>query len=126
MSASRDDHYAAFLQERLDAALPGDVSLRRMFGSTGVFCDGVMIGLVDRDDVLFLRVDDGNRDTFAVAGFGDPFTYHKQGKETALAYLAIPDGLLDDPDALAEATQDALAAAYRVAAKRKPSARPDR
>lgn len=124
MGASRE--FAAFLQEHLEASLPGDVVLRRMFGSTGVFCDGIMIGLVDRDDELFLRVDDGNRDAFAQAGFGDPFTYQKQGKETSLAYLALPDGLLDDPEALAEAVQDAFAAASRVAMKRASPSRATR
>lgn len=121
MGASRE--FAAFLQERLEASLPGDVVLRRMFGSTGVFCDGIMIGLVDRDDGLFLRVDDGNRDVFAQSGFGDPFTYQKQGKATSLAYLAIPDGLLDEPEALASAVQEAFAAASRLATKRASSSR---
>jgi len=31
--------------------------MRRMFGKTGVFCDGLMFGMVT-DNMLYLRVDD--------------------------------------------------------------------
>ena len=36
--------YAEFLREQL--APLGHVTLRRMFGKSGVFCDGVMLGMV--------------------------------------------------------------------------------
>ena len=51
--------FGEMLREQL--APLGDVTLRRMFGKTGVFCDGLMLGMV-RDDVLYFRVDDDNRD----------------------------------------------------------------
>ena len=41
--------YADFLREQL--APLGRLSLRRMFGKTGVFCDGVMLAMV-RDNTL--------------------------------------------------------------------------
>src|SRR5262245_36722296 len=49
------DSFASFLREQL--APLGRVTLRRMCGRTGVFCDGVMLGMV-RDDILYFRVDD--------------------------------------------------------------------
>ena len=52
------DSFAEFLREQL--APLGRVTLRRMFGKTGVFCDGVMLGMVT-DNMLYLRVDDDNR-----------------------------------------------------------------
>jgi len=42
--------FVAFLQEQL--APLGAVAFRRMFGKTGVFCDGVMMGMAN-DDALF-------------------------------------------------------------------------
>jgi DNA transformation protein and related proteins len=36
--------FAEFLREQL--APLGRVTMRRMFGKTGVFCDGVMLGMV--------------------------------------------------------------------------------
>ncbi len=56
--------YAEFLREQL--APLGRVTLRRMFGKTGVFCDGVMLGMVT-ENTLYFRVDDQNRETFREA-----------------------------------------------------------
>ncbi len=50
--------FAEFLQEQL--APLGRITLRRMFGKTGVLCDGLMLGMVN-DDTLYVRVDDDNR-----------------------------------------------------------------
>jgi TfoX/Sxy family transcriptional regulator of competence genes len=52
------DSFAAFLREQL--APVGHVTMRRMFGKTGVFCDGLMFAMVT-DDTLYFRVDDHNR-----------------------------------------------------------------
>ncbi len=38
------DSFAEFLREQL--APVGRITLRRMFGKTGVFCDGVMLAMV--------------------------------------------------------------------------------
>ena len=51
-------HLAEFLREQL--APLGRVTMRRMFGKTGVFCNGLMFGMVT-NDTLYLRVDDHNR-----------------------------------------------------------------
>ena len=56
--------YADFLREQL--APLGHLSLRRMFGKTGVFCDGVMFAMVT-ENTLYFRVDDDNRETFKEA-----------------------------------------------------------
>jgi hypothetical protein len=58
------DSFAEFLREQL--APLGSVSMRRMFGKTGVFYDGVMFGMVTAN-VLYLRVDDYNRVIFKEA-----------------------------------------------------------
>jgi DNA transformation protein len=44
----------------------GRVTMRRMFGKTGVFCDGVLLGMVT-DNMLYFRVDDDNRAAFKEA-----------------------------------------------------------
>ena len=58
------DTFAEFLREQL--APLGRVTMRRMFGKTGVFCDGLMFGMVT-DDTLYFRVDDHNRAAFKEA-----------------------------------------------------------
>jgi len=47
------DGFAEFLREQL--APLGRVTMRRMFGKTGVFCDRLMFGMVT-DDTLYFRV----------------------------------------------------------------------
>jgi TfoX N-terminal domain len=44
------DSFAEFLREQL--APVGRITIRRMFGKTGVFCDGFMLGMV-RDNTLY-------------------------------------------------------------------------
>ena len=58
------DSFAEFLREQL--APLGRVTMRRMFGKTGVFCDGLMFGMVT-DNMLYLRVDEHNRAAFKEA-----------------------------------------------------------
>jgi len=107
--------FAAFLCDQL--APLGRVTLRRMFGKHGVFCDGVMLGMV-RDNTLYFRVDEQNRAVFREAEAFPPLNYEKQGGLIDLAFWRAPERLLDEPDELLTWARAALAAAHRVAAKR--------
>ena len=109
------DGFAEFLRDQL--APLGRVTMRRMFGKTGVFCDGVMLGMV-ADDTLYFRVDDDNRAAFKEAESSPPLNYEKQGRTIDLSFWRAPERLLDDPDELVTWARAALAAARRVAAKR--------
>ena len=107
--------YAEFLREQL--APLGRVTLRRMFGKSGVFCDGVMLGMVT-ENTLYFRVDDQNRETFTEAEAFPPLNYAKQGETIDLAFWRVPERLFDEPDEFITWARAALAAAHRVAAKR--------
>jgi DNA transformation protein len=109
------DTFAEFLREQL--APLGRVTMRRMFGKTGVFCDGVMFGMVT-ENTLYLRVDDQNRATFGEAEAFPPLNYAKQGSTIDLSFWRVPDRLFDEPDEFVSWAEAALAAARRVAAKR--------
>lgn len=89
-----------------------------MFGKTGVFLDGAMLGMVE-DDTLYLRVDDGNRALFREAAASPPLNYDKAGATINLAFWRVPERLYDDPDEFVAWARAALAAARRVAAARK-------
>ena len=110
------DSFAEFLREQL--APLGRVSMRRMFGKTGVFCDGAMLGMV-ADDTFYVRVDAQNRATFAEAASSPPLNYAKKGALIDLAFWRVPERLIDEPDELLDWARAALGAARRVAAKRK-------
>jgi DNA transformation protein and related proteins len=110
------DSFAEFLREQL---IPlGRVTMRRMFGKTGVFCNGLMFGMVTHDTIYF-RVDDHNRVVFKEAEADPPLNYEKQGRTIDLSFWHVPERLLDEPDELVVWARAALAAARRVAAERK-------
>jgi DNA transformation protein len=92
------------------------VTVRRMFSGAGLYCDGVMFGLVVRG-TIYLKADETSIADFKREGSG-PFTYtrgKKSGRrsEHALPYWRLPDRLYDDPDELAIWAERALAIAQR-------------
>src|SRR5262249_32473453 len=95
MTAS--DEFAEFLRDQL--APVGRITTRRMFGKTGVFCDGVMLGMV-ADNTLYFRVDDGNRAAFKEAQSFPPLNYQKKGSSIDLSFWRAPERLFDEPDEL--------------------------
>jgi len=115
------DSFAEFLREHL--APLGRVTLRRMFGKSGVFCDGVMFAVVT-DNTLYVRVDDHNRATFKEAESFPPLNYTHKGSTIDLSFWRVPERLFDEPDELLAWARAALAAAHRVAAKRGPTTPP--
>jgi DNA transformation protein len=118
MTAS--DGFGEFLRDQL--APLGHITMRRMFGKTGLFCDGFMLGMV-RDNTLYFRVDDHNRVAFKEAASFPPLNYEKKGETIDLSFWRAPERLFDEPDELVAWARAALAAARRVAAKREPTAR---
>ena len=86
----------------------GEVRAKRMFGGAGLYYQGKMFGLI-ADDVLYLKVTDGNRDDYQNAG-SKPFQPYPDQK-TTISYWEIPGEVLEDPDELARWAQKAWAAA---------------
>ena len=112
--------FGEFLRDQL--APLGHIAMRRMFGKTGLFCDGFMLGMV-RDNTLYLRVDDHNRAAFKEAAAFPPLNYEKKGSTIDLSFWRAPERLFDEPDELVTWARAALEAARRVAAKREPMVR---
>ncbi|MFT3799642.1 MAG: TfoX/Sxy family protein [Burkholderiaceae bacterium] len=112
--------FAEFLKELL--APLGTVSVRRMFGKSGVFVEGVMLGMV-ADNTLYLRVDASNQAFFQEAAASPPLNYEKRGETIDLSFWRLPDRLLDEPDEFVAWARSALAAAHRVASKRHSGAK---
>ena len=113
------DSFAEFLREQL--APLGRVTMRRMFGRTGVFCDGLMFAMVT-NDTLYFRVDAHNRAVFKEAQSFPPLNYEKKGCTIDLSFWRAPERLFDEADELVTWARAALEAARRVAAKRERTA----
>ena len=109
------DSFIEFLRDQL--APLGRVTMRPMFGTSGVFCDGVMLGVIT-DNTLYVRVDDENRAAFKESESFPPLSYKKKGTTIDLSFWRVPERLFDDPDELVAWARIALAAARRVAVKR--------
>ena len=108
----------------------GEISVRRMFGGAGVYCDGYIFAFLD-EDVLYLKTDAAGRAAFEDEGMG-PFTFEsKDGPIQTQAYYRAPERLLDDADdmrdwvlrALAVSKRDAAAKAKKSAANKKPASK---
>jgi DNA transformation protein len=84
-----------------------DVSVRKMFGGAGLYCEGVMFGLI-ADDVAYLKVDDSNRDDFVKAGASAFNPYPEKGKTAVMSYYEVPADVLEKPDELAKWAQRSL------------------
>jgi DNA transformation protein len=107
--------FAAFLRDQL--APLGYVTTRRMFGKTGVFCEGVMFCMVT-ENILYFRVDSQNRATFKEAESSPSLSYVKNGHAIDLSFWRAPDRLFDEHEEFIAWSRAALAAAHRVAANR--------
>ena len=108
------DAFAEFLREQL--ASLGRITMRRMFGKTGVFCDGVMFGMVT-ENTLYFRVDDQNRATFKEAESFPPLNYEKKGCTIDLSFWRAPERLFDEPYELVAWARAALTAADLIHCK---------
>ena len=93
---------AEFIRDLFAAFRP--VTVKRMFSGAGLYCDGVMFGLLVRD-TIYLKTDETSIADFKRERSG-PFTYTRAKKsgrpsEHALPYWRLPDRLYDDPEELA-------------------------
>ena len=77
----------------------GAVTVRRMFGGHGLYCEELFFGLID-DGVLYLKVDDSNRADF-VKRDCQAFKPFKD-KPASLSYFEIPPEVLERPARAAE------------------------
>lgn len=78
------------------------VSSRRMFGGVGLYGEGVMFGLIDGDDTIYLKADDTLRQELEAQG-SRPFLYTfpsgpRAGQTVGMGYWSLPEAALDDPE----------------------------
>jgi DNA transformation protein and related proteins len=116
LPATASPNFCASNSLRLAASQCGVCSAR-----PGVFCDGLMLGMVT-ENTLYFRVDDHNRATFKEAESFPPLNYEKQGHTIDLSFWRAPERLFDEPDGLLIWARAALGAARRVATKRERAA----
>ena len=101
----------------------GPVRVRPMFGGAGVYVGELMIGLLDREETLYLRGDDETRARFEAAGSA-PFIYPARGgAEMVMSYWRAPEEALEAPEIAIVWGRLALDAAVRKQAAKGGKAR---
>jgi DNA transformation protein len=83
---------------------------RPMFGGVGFYADDLFFGFLDRQGMLYFKVDDASRPLYESHGM-EPFL---APGETMSTYYRVPEGLLEDPDELSRKIQGAVGAARRA------------
>ncbi|HXE70662.1 MAG TPA: TfoX/Sxy family protein [Hyphomicrobiaceae bacterium] len=96
----------------------GPIVSRRMFSGAGLYYDGVIFALILRE-VLYFKVDDGNRAAYEAEGLS-PFSYQVKGRTVEIgSYRRVPERLFDDADEMVHWARAAMAAGRRAQANKK-------
>ncbi|HEX2450233.1 MAG TPA: TfoX/Sxy family protein [Gemmatimonadales bacterium] len=101
--------FRAFVLEQLGRAVP-QLRSRSMFGGVGLYSGARFFALID-NDTLFFKVDDVTRGDFERRGM-EPFRPGGADGET-MGYYELPADVLEDPDALRQWADQAVAVAAR-------------
>ncbi|TIO53571.1 MAG: TfoX/Sxy family protein [Mesorhizobium sp.] len=79
----------------------GPISIRKLFGGKGIYCDGVIVAIVVHGELL-LKADEESIPDFEAAGCSQwTYTGSRHGKQVAMPYWSVPDSAFDDPDQMA-------------------------
>jgi len=113
------DSFAEFLREHL--APLGHVTVRRMFGKTGVFCDGLMLGCQGQYALLPRPMTTTASPSRKPSRFRPSTTRRKAGT-IDLAFWRAPERLFDEPDEFVAWARAGVGGSRTVAAKRTPAA----
>lgn len=91
----------------------GPVSIRRLFGGKGIYCDGRILAIVYHDELL-LKADAESAAQFSEAGARQWVYTRDNGKAGAMPYWSVPEDAWDDPDIMAKWVRLAYEAALRA------------
>ena len=92
----------------------GPVTVRRMFGGSGIYAEGLCFA-IEADGDVYIKADALTHPTFSAAGSA-PFTYVMNGKPKSMSYWRLPEIAHDEPDELRRWAGLGFEAARRAAA----------
>ena len=108
--------FRAFVLEQL-AGLES-LQARAMFGGVGLYAGDVFFAILAAD-VLYLKVDDSNREQYEVEGM--PAFQPYPGQPTTMSYYQVPARILEDGDALTSWARASVRVAARASGRRSRS-----
>jgi DNA transformation protein len=100
----------------------GPVTVRRMFGGSGIYAEGLCFA-IEADGDVYIKADALSQPSFSVAGSA-PFTFVMKGKPKSMSFWRLPEIAHDEADELRRRAGLGLEAARRAATARvRPKAR---
>jgi DNA transformation protein and related proteins len=100
----------------------GPVTVRRMFGGSGIYAEGLCFA-IEADGDVYIKADALSQPSFSVAGSA-PFTFVMKGKPKSRSFWRLPEIAHDEADELRRWAGLGLEAARRAATARvRPKAR---
>lgn len=117
MTVSAD--YVAYVVDQLSRSLK--VTSRRMFGGVGLYYDDLFFALI-AEDVLFLKVDDSNREDYVSRGCRAFQPLMRDQTVYSMNYFAVPPEVLEDAEDLAPWARKSIAVARAAAARKSQAA----
>jgi DNA transformation protein len=103
-----DKEYVGYVMELLEPL--GAVTGRAMFGGFGIWEDGDMFALLDRESTLYFKVDDTTRVRYEDAGSEQFMT---------MPYWSVPVEVLEDDDQLHTWAREAIAVGHATTTRRR-------
>ncbi|MEP6756945.1 MAG: TfoX/Sxy family protein [Chthonomonadales bacterium] len=107
------NEYIDFIVDRLNLIAP--VEAKKMFGGACIYRDGMVVGILDNDRLLF-KVDDTNRKAYEDAGM-EIFRPNPNAPGT-MPYCEVPKSVQDDPELLLQWLDRSTAVAASKKSKR--------
>jgi len=107
------EEYVSYIKEIM--APFGNCEFKKMFGSIGIFKDGVSFGGI-MENVFRLKVDDTNREAYESRGMGP---WQIPGKKMKMSYYEVPVEIMEDPKALKFWAEKAYQVALKAKAKKR-------
>lgn len=115
----KDLAFLAHLDELLDPL--GKISSKIMFGGHGIYCNGIIMGLVI-ERAFYLKVDEQTKSAFINAGC-KPFVYDTKTKTVEMSYWSAPDEAMESSEQMFPWAKFAYESALRKDAGPKSGAR---
>lgn len=104
--------FARFVAEQMHGADLGTITLRRMFGGHGLYCDDLFIAILTGEQ-LYFKADAQTQAAFEARGLRR-FNYSARGKPVCLMYYEAPAEVYDEPATMRQWGRLALDAALRA------------
>ena len=97
----------------------GDITSRRMFGGYGIYKEGIIIALMDEDELYFKSTPAS--ESFYQSFDSYPFVYEGQRRPVKMSYWQVPQTVFNDPLLLEKWVETAYRSAIAAKAKNPPN-----